>query len=216
MPSLGFSRPSLGYGRMIRLVPAFFLLIAAASWGGVSSSATAASPDASRDFVQQLGEQTIEILSNENFTEEDRLIHYRALLREGFAVDTIGRFALGRYWRAATPALREEYLFLFQEFVLDIYSKRLDGFSGMSFVVTASQSIDETDTMVSTEINGDDGPPIRVGYRVREIGDKLFVVDVLVEGISLIVTQRSEFASIINRDGLEGLIEKLRQYTKSN
>ena len=71
-------------------------------------------------------------------------------------------------------------------------------------------------TQTSTEIRSADSPPIRVDYRVRARNDKLQVVDILVEGISLIVTQRSEFASIINRDGLEGLMSKLRQYTKNN
>jgi len=216
MPALGFSRPSLDCSRIIRFVPALFLLFSAASWDGVLPSAQAASTDASRKFVQQLGDRTIEVLSNESYSDADRMDHYRALLQEGFAVDTIGRFALGRYWRAATAALREEYLFLFQEFVLDIYSKRLDGFSGKSFTIIKSKAIDETDTIVSTELSGEGSPPIRVDYRVREHDGKLLVVDIMVEGISLIVTQRSEFASIIHRDGLEGLLEKLRQYTKAN
>ncbi len=167
-------------------------------------------------FVKRLGDRTIEVLTNESYSAEDRMIHYRQLLREGFAVNTIARFALGRYWRTASPAVREEYLVLFQEFVLDIYSKRLDSFSGETFTVIEALSIDETDTMVSTEIGGGDGPPIRVDYRVRVHDGILQIVDVLVEGISLIITQRSEFASVINREGLEGLMDKLRQYNKNN
>ena len=167
-------------------------------------------------FVKQLGDRTIAVLTNESFSAEDRMTQYRQLLREGFAVNTIARFALGRYWRAATPDIREEYLGLFQEFVLDIYSKRLNGFSGETFTIIKSQPIDETDTMVSTEISAADGPAIRVDYRVRVHNGALQIVDVLVEGISLIITQRSEFASVINRDGLEGLMDRLRQYNNSN
>ena len=202
MPALGFCRAARFF---LFVVPLFAAL-----------PAQAASPSDPSAFVQRLGDTTIEILTNESYTDEDRMGHYRALLRDGFAVNTIARFALGRYWRAATPEVREEYLALFEEFVLDIYSKRLNGFSGETFTITKSRMIDESDTMVSTEISSTDGPPIRVDYRVRTHDGNLHIVDVLVEGISLIITQRSEFASIINRDGLEGLIDKLRKYTKDH
>ena len=101
---------------------------------------------------------------------------------------------------------------LFREFVLDTYAERLDGYAGETFEVVKAQVLDERDTMVSTEIRGTDGPAIRVDYRVRAIGGVHKIVDVLVEGVSLIVTQRAEFASVINREGLDGLIARLRQY----
>lgn len=205
---------NLGLRRTVRFVFFIVPLAAALTWGGIAASAN--SLEASSAFVKQLGDRTIEVLTNESYSAEDRMAHYRELLRDGFAVNTIARFALGRHWRSATPELREEYLALFQDFVLDIYSKRLNAFSGESFTVLESIAIDGSDTMVSTEISGGDGPPIRVDYRVRSQNDALQIVDVLVEGISLIVTQRSEFASVINRDGLEGLMDKLREYTKSN
>ena len=203
MPILGFSRAV----RFVLFVVPFFAAV----------SVQAASVEDPSAFVKQLGDRTIEILTNESFSAEDRMTQYRQLLREGFAVNTIARFALGqRYWHAATPDIREEYLGLFQEFVLDIYSKRLNGFSGEAFTIIKSQPIDETDTMVSTEISAADGPAIHVDYRVRAHEGALQIVDVLVEGVSLILTQRSEFASVINRDGLDGLIDKLRQYNKNN
>ena len=205
---------NLGLRRTVRFVFFIVPLAAALTWGGIATSAN--SLEASSAFVKQLGDRTIEVLTNESYSAEDRMAHYRDLLRDGFAVNTIARFALGRHWRSATPELREEYLALFQDFVLDIYSKRLNAFSGESFTVLESIAIDGSDTMVSTEISGGDGPSIRVDYRVRSFEDKFQIVDVLVEGISLIVTQRSEFASIINRDGIEGLLEKLRQYTSDN
>ena len=208
--------PAVAISRTKRFVFFVVPLLAAVSWGGTAALSQTTSLDAPSEFVRQLGERTIEVLSNESYTAEDRMARYRELLRDGFAVNIIGRFALGRYWRTASPELREEYLALFQEFVLDIYSKRLDGFSGETFTIVKSKTLDETDTLVSTEISGGDGPSIRVDYRVRSFEDKFQIVDVLVEGISLIVTQRSEFASIINRDGIEGLLEKLRQYTSDN
>jgi phospholipid transport system substrate-binding protein len=163
-------------------------------------------------FVKSLGDRAIMVLSDENSTRESRKSEYRKLLDEGFAVNTIGRFALGRHWRAATEDERVEYLDLFRTFVLDIYAERLDGFTGETFVVIESHALDDKDTMVSTEIGGESGPAIRVDYRVRSHDGTHKIIDVMVEGISLIVTQRSEFASVINREGFEGLMARLRQY----
>ena len=175
-------------------------------------SATTAGAEDPADFVKTLRDRAIMVLSDENSTAESRKAEYRRLLDEGFAVNTIGRFVLGRHWHAATEEERGEYLDLFRAFVLNTYAQRLDSFTGETFLVVASQSLDDKDTMVSTEIRGDGGPAIRVDYRVRSHDGTNKIIDVLVEGISLIITQRAEFASVINREGFEGLMNHLRRF----
>ena len=180
-------------------------------WSAMAVPVLAGS-DAPAIFVKALGDRAIMVLSDESSTPESRKIEYRRLLNEGFAINTIGRFALGRYWGAATADDRAEYLDLFRAFVLDTFAERLDSFTGEAFEVIESRSLDDKDTMVSTEIGGESGPTIRVDYRVRSHDGTHKIIDVMVEGVSLIVTQRSEFASVINREGFEGLMARLRQY----
>ncbi len=187
------------------------IALTAALWVFTPGAADAAQNEAAR-FVKALGDEAIELLNTSDTSEEQRKIRFRSLLDEGFAVDTIARFVIGRYWRAATPQQRQEYMSLFREFVLDTYARRLDGYSGETFDVIKSRPIDETDTMVSTEIVRRNGPPIRVDYRVRIRNDGHRIVDVIVEGISLVVTQRAEFSSVINRKGLDGLLAVLREH----
>ena len=163
-------------------------------------------------FVQDLGDSAIAVLKAPDSTPEQRHASFQALLDRGFAVDTIGRFALGRYWRTASPEQQKEYLALFREFVLKSYASRLDGYSGETFTVVKAHAIDDKDTLVNTEITQSNAEPIRVDYRVRARQGDYKIVDVLVEGISLITTQRSEFASIINRDGIDGLLALMRDY----
>ncbi len=181
-------------------------------WSGVTGIGVAAAEEPS-EFVKTLGERAIAVLTAEGSTPEGRKAQYRDLLSEGFAVNTIARFVLGRHWRAATPEERDEYLELFRDFVLDTYSQRLDGYAGETFEIIKSLPLDERDTMVSTEIRGAEGPAIRVDYRVRSHEGTNKIVDILVEGISLVVTQRAEFASVINREGFDGLMELLREYS---
>ncbi len=163
-------------------------------------------------FVQNLGDNAIEVLEAPDTTPEQRRVEFRVLLDRGFAVETIGRFALGRFWRAATPEQQREYLRLFRLFILNTYASRLDDYSGQSFNVVKAHSIDDKDTLVNTEISQTNAEPLRVDYRVRAQQGDYKIVDVLVEGISLIRTQRSEFASIINREGFDGLLELMRDY----
>ncbi len=164
-------------------------------------------------FVKALGDDAVTVLSTEEVGSAQRSARYRELLHRGFAIDIIARFVLGRYWRAASEAQRRAYLGLFREYVLDVYAARLDRFAGETFEILKEQPLDEKDTMVSTEIRTPGDAPIRVDYRVRALADGHKVIDVLVEGVSLITTQRSEFASIINRKGIDGLLELLRERT---
>ncbi len=69
------------------------------------------------------------------------------------------------------------------------------------------------DVVVSTRIDRPSGPPIAAEWRVRATDNRLRIIDVSVEGVSMVVTQRSEFASVIQRNGVEGLIEVLRAHT---
>ncbi len=176
-----------------------------------SPAPVVAGPGDAGAFVKQLGDDAIAVLSGADTDAEQRRTRYRELLDRGFAINTIARFVLGRYWRAATKTQRSEYLVLFREFVLDTYAARLEEYAGQTFEVVKLQPLDKKDTMVNTEIRSPGAPSIRVDYRVRARRDGLKIVDVVVEGVSLITTQRAEFASVINRKGVEGLLAMLRE-----
>jgi len=195
--------------------PRFLVVVAAFLAVAVSATPTEAAvePNAAAGFVKTLGDSAIAVLSDKTVDKSERRRRYRELLDAGFAVKTIARFVIGRYWRVATPEQRDEYLRLFREFVLETYASRLDNYAGEQFKVVGAKPLDDKDTIVSTEIGSGDGPPIRVDYRVRRRAGDYKIVDVMVEGVSLITTQRQEFASIIDRDGIEGLIALLRERT---
>ena len=172
----------------------------------------AANSDDAIAFVQNLGDSAIEVLKSPETTPEQRHVKFQEILDRWFAVKTIGRFALGRHWRAATPEQRREYLRLFRLYVLEVYASRLDNYSGQSFTVVKAHPIDDEDTLVNTEVSQTGAEPLRVDYRVRARQGNYKIVDVMVEGISLITTQRSEFASIINHKGFDGLLDLMRNY----
>lgn len=165
-------------------------------------------------FVEGLTRQGIDFLSNETLSHDQRVKEFKELLRTSFDMKTIGRFTLGRYWRQATPAQQSEYLKLFEDSVINSYARRFEEYQGQTVVVNNARNQGEKDTIVSSDIVSDDGSPqVRVDWRIRKKGSSYKVVDVIVEGVSMAVTQRSDFASVIQRGGgnIDVLLEHLRK-----
>lgn len=169
---------------------------------------------AAQGFVDGLTKRGIAFLQNPDLTKEQRKKEFKALLRSSFDMKTIGRFTLGRYWKAASKAQQEEYLRLFERSVVESYARRFEEYKGQAVQVKSARPEGEKDTIVSsTIVSPDGGPDVQVDWRVRPHGSSFKVVDVIVEGVSMAVTQRSDFASVIQRGGgnLDVLLDHLRQ-----
>ena len=183
-------------------------------WIGAGGFAEAAmQPGAASLFIRQLGDQAIAALRAPGASLEAREAQFRKLLSEGFDLAFIGRFVLGRHWRKATPEQRTDYMALFSEYVLQTYSSRLGGYAGETMAILSERPAGTKDMLVSTRIERPSGPPILANWRVRTSGERYRVIDIMVEGVSMVVTQRSEFAAVVQRHGLQGLIEVLRART---
>jgi len=127
------------------------------------------------------------------------------------------RFVLGRYWRSAGADEQQEFVKLFEEYVAFVYTARLANFGSETFKTRGSRS-DGDGVIVSTDvISPGSTPPLRIDWRLVNDNGRYKINDVIVEGISMAVTQRSEFASIIQRNGgqLGGLIAMMREKTAS-
>ncbi len=183
------------------------LTLALFAMTGVASAAYAtAQTGTASQFIHQLGNQAITTLQTPGITLEEREARFRGILRQGFDLPFIGRFVLGRYWKRTAPEVREDYLNLFSEYLLQIYSARLGGYAGETLTVVSERPAGAKDVVVSTRIDRPSGPPIAAEWRVRATDNRLRIIDVSVEGVSMVVTQSSEFASFIQRNGVYGLI----------
>ena len=193
----------------IRRLIAWVMLAAVLSVAGV---ARAAVNDAAI-FINQLGIQAIKTLRATDLTLDQREAKFRSLLSRGFDLHFMGRFVLGRYWRAATADQKSDYLTLYGEYLLQTYTARLGGYTDESFTVTGARQASEKDVVVSTRLVRPSGLEIAADWRVRVFDGQFRIIDVMVEGISMAVTQRSEFAAVVRRDGIEGLLAILRART---
>ena len=196
---------------MTRHAPAFGALIL------ILGLLTAAPGDASaqdaRSFIANLGNQAIQVLGP-SVSPSQRVARFRELFREDFDVPGIGQFVLGRYWRTATPEQQQEFLRLFQEYIVQAYSSRLGEYGGEPFRVTGSRPSGE-ETVVSSEIDRPGGNRVQVDWYLNNRSGRQKITDVYVGGVSMKVTQRDDFASVIQRNGgqVDALLAQLRQRT---
>ena len=190
------------------LLAAAFIVSAAPALADDAPATVA--PDQAESFIQDLSQKAIAVLRDSSKTEEEREAVFRGLLKSGFDMNFIGRFVLGVNWRQATPQQREDYQALFNDYVLKTYSARLGGFTNEEFKVMSSQPAGKRDVMVHSQVLRKDGPPITADWRVRLVDGEPKVIDVVVEGVSMSISQRQEFASVVQSKGMNGLIETLR------
>jgi phospholipid transport system substrate-binding protein len=194
-----------------RLLKGLQLLPVALLLGGPSAQA-AVSADAARDMIQSVGVQVLAILRDQGLNNQQKFERLVTLLDGPINLEIIARLILGRHWRSATEAQRTEYLQLFRAFALDNLASRLHVYDGQNFEIVGAQAVSESDAVVATRVTGGGRPPLKVDWRVRELDEGgLVAIDVIVEGVSLIVTQRSEFSAVIERQGMDGLLAELRQ-----
>jgi phospholipid transport system substrate-binding protein len=165
-------------------------------------------------YVQRLGEITVALLDREDLAEPVRRAELRRMLVDNIDIAAVSRVVLGRHWRLATDEQKARYGTLYPDFIVTTYSGLFGQYSGEILTVTGSRSIADGDTLVEGDIERSSGPPAKVAFRVRPADGGFKVIDVVVEGISLLVTQRSDFAAVINREGMDGFLDRLEVLTK--
>ena len=170
------------------------------------------------DFVKQMGDKAFASLSEPGLTPDERAERFRNLLNEAFDLPRIARFTLGRYWRTSSEEEQKEFVILFEKFVIQAYANRFHDMSGQKLNVLDAREISAAQALVLSEIEIPGKPPVKINWRVRSNEDQYKIVDVMVEGISMSVTQRDEFAAVIRQTGgqVDGLIKALRRKTGSD
>ena len=182
------------------------LLALAGAWPLAAAPAT----DEAGAFMAQLAEQAIATLRAEDLTQEQRAAAFSKLLNTSLDFDSIGRFVAGRHYQKMSPQQRMEYHRLFAVFVVKTFARRLGDYSGESFSVTSTRQIDDQHALVRSRVIRPNGPPIELDWRLRAGASAYRIVDVIVGGVSMAVTQQQDFSAVIARSGVDGLLAALR------
>lgn len=192
---------------MIRFIQAAALLLV------VAFAAPANAASGAVGFIEQLTGKAVPQLTDPGISADERRNRFRRIMDGGFDMHAITRYVLGRYWQQATPAQQTEVIGLAKEYVVQLYAERFKDYSGVQ-VRIAGERPEQGWTIVQSIIDQPDGKPqVRLDWRVEPSQGKPAVTDMIIEGVSMVTTQRSEFASVIRQQGVDGLIKLLKQRT---
>jgi phospholipid transport system substrate-binding protein len=165
------------------------------------------------DFIQELGNAAVEVLKDTAAPAPERVAKLRTILNQATDLPYVARIILGRHWRSASEQQRAEYLRLFEALVMETMAERIGSYTGQNFELASTRKVDEQDSVVSTLISQPDSPTkYRIDWRVRKGDDGRFqVIDIVAEGVSLVVTQRSEVDTIVGSSGIDGLLAEMQR-----
>jgi len=200
----------------------FFLAGTAAALVGVvlpaaslPAFAAATSADDAKKFIDGLSDQAIGSLTGTTVSESDREARFRTLLEAHFDMPGISKFVLGRYWKVATPPQQTEFQSLLETLLVQSYAKTFAEYGADKFEVTRAMADSDGSVVVNSHVNRPNGDVIRLDWRVADQDGTLRIIDLIVEGVSLRTTHRSDFASAIQSNGgtIDGLLTLLKQKT---
>ena len=200
--SMALTAPSYAHDLRYRSAPLSYNLVSAER-----------DVEAARSMIEDMGDKAISFLADTSLSQKQKEEKFRIMLNQNFDMETIGRFALGRNWKTASADQRKEYQKLFKDLVVNVYSSRFKEYEGQKFEVTSARETGKKDVTVSSLIVPDSGPKIKVDWRVRNRNGSYKIIDVIIEGVSMTLTQRSDFSSVIQRGGgdIEVLLDHLKK-----
>lgn len=169
--------------------------------------------EAAEQLVASIGNQIIDLIKQTSLPLQQKEDRFREIMTQNFSLRNIAQFVLGRYWRTATPEERKKYVELFKNVVIEHYVTQLGGYNDEVLEVVKSRPGVAGGIMVATTIYRTDQAPIKVDWFLRPTKKGLKVFDLFVAGVSLSITQRSEYAAIIrkHRGEIRGLLDEMQR-----
>lgn len=206
----------------ITLSTAAAIIAISATWTGASNASTVSpSPvvevavdQSATNVIQSMANQAMDELTDQTLADDVRRKNFVALMDRYFAMDVVSRFVLGRYWRSISKEEIDEFSKLLQNYLALNYANQFKEFNGEQFVV-GNETQNNKDTFVNSQFVRPDGPPVNIVWRMRMFDDSFKIIDVSIEGLSMGITQRDEFTSVIqqNNDDVSALTAALKAKT---
>jgi phospholipid transport system substrate-binding protein len=164
-------------------------------------------------LIQNLADKALSALTSTDISKQERRGRFRSLLIDNFDIKTIAPWVLGRAWNNASADERADYLKLFEDLIVSTYADRFERYSGEKVSIGDATGKAGEDYVVPSFINRPEaGQRFRVDWRVRRREGRMWIVDIIVEGVSMGQTQRSEFASAIREyGGIRPFLTELRK-----
>lgn len=198
--------------KLASLAIALFLAV----FASMASPAQAATEKQAAAYISAMGDKAIGIIKNQSTTKREKAQALEQIFNDSVDFPWVARFVMGRYWREASEEQRARYIGLYQKFLVLHYASLFSEYTGGAYKLLYSRSEGDNEFTMGMQIQaGSDGEPVLIDYKVRYADKKFKIFDVTIEGVSMLATQRSEFASILNNKGIDHLISQLEKKAAS-
>jgi phospholipid transport system substrate-binding protein len=169
-------------------------------------------PASGGDVVQGLYDTLLDTMKNgQTLGQSGRFAQLAPVIRRIFDLPLMARLSVGPAWATLSDAQRQQLTDSYGRYISAIYAERFDGYHGQKLEVTG-QDPAPAGVLVRSRIVKADGDPVKVDYLMHQSGETWLIADIYLDGtISELATRRSEFASIIRNQGVDGLIEALNR-----
>lgn len=189
------------------------IALASISLAGAAPMRPAIAAGDASAFIAEAADSVLRLARDQKVSQAEFKQRLRQIAEQDFDVPKIAQFVVGRYWRSASDADRQQFIQAFQDYMVQVYATRFRDYGGATFKVTGQRQ-EGNSTVVSTSIDRANGQqPAKVIWQVANAGSSFKITDVNIEGVSQAVTYRQEFGSVIEQNGgkLSALTETLRQ-----
>ena len=177
-----------------------------------SAKSTAAGSGA-RDVMEQTVIEVVAILKDADKNGEQRRSELEQIAYDRFDFRQMSILVLKKSWRRLSKEQKREFVDEFRTYLANDYGSRLDRYGNEDVVVTGERKEPRGQVTIKTEIRGGENDGALVDYRMQQhkkTGDWL-IIDVVIEGISLVANFGDQFREVISSKGLEGLLEQLKE-----
>ena len=175
--------------------------------------------EAEEKFVSNFADNAISILSNDSLDASQKNIQFTELVMSSIDMNLISKFVLSKYWKLATDDQKKAYQVAFKQYFISSYANKLDQYSGEKVVIVSSNAAKKFVIVKSNIVrDGTDTLKIELDWRLLTRDSQTKIIDLSIEGISLIIAQREEFQSFLvnNDNSLDALINKLNSINNKN
>ena len=151
--------------------------------------------------VVELNSQKVLAILNSGDTDDEKIKRLEQLAYGAIDFDTVSRLVLAKYWKQFTPEQRQQFEEEFKRALTVSYGRRIGQFGQEKVVILGERQEPLGDVTVQSHIVGGKAGDIKVDYRLRQKDGTWYVIDVIVEGVSIVSSYRTQFQEIIGQGG---------------
>jgi phospholipid transport system substrate-binding protein len=177
----------------------------------ILAAPAAAQPNAALQKIERFNATLLSIMQNaETLKFSGRYKTLSPVMLESFDLGFMAQFSAGRHWRDLSPSDQQNLVTTFERLWVSTYADRFNGYSGEAFEIVGSQKAPRDTILVKSNIIKKNGQKIALNYLMREKENHWLVIDIFLDGkYSELAKQRSEYTSILKREGLAGLVSRV-------